>query len=306
MKRLAKFGTALALLVAVGQVSWSAEEKGQPGDLKQLAQLLNTQVDARNQGKSEMLLDVFAPDADLRTVDGLTIRGRNKVIEHQTPRIQDSSRGTLKVSSVVTRFLRDDVVLRQTHWEINSKDGKESVPGRTLTLIVKRDGRWMVLCLRSMVPLTEEAKAPAELPTVAPPTEDKALDQARKRASAYVEDYNARRIDAIVKYWAADGEIIGHRGNGLKGVLAIRKVYTEAFAANDKLRIEGLAVQSARLVGDDLLIYDGAYEVKGRAESHPGKVLFTTVAQKDPGGAWGSVCNQTMVPYAAPEAGRKP
>ena len=97
-------------------------------------------------------------------------------------------------------------------------------------------------------------QSPRLAPVTATPADEQ---QIRQAIIAFVENYNGRKLDALVAQFTADAVFILKDGSEFRGAAEIRKTFEDAFSDNVKAAIS-LTVDSIRFVTSDVAIEVGA------------------------------------------------
>jgi uncharacterized protein (TIGR02246 family) len=107
------------------------------------------------------LAETYAPDADYVGIDGQVLRGRDAIIAMYAGVFAQLQGNKAKISSSSRRVVAPDIVIDDGTWEvIGVLPPGAPTKGHYTTLFAKFEGRWRILCARTMVPVTLTAVRP--------------------------------------------------------------------------------------------------------------------------------------------------
>jgi uncharacterized protein (TIGR02246 family) len=98
----------------------------------------------------------------------------------------------------------------------------------------------------------------------------------RKVVAAYMAAFNQGDAKALATLWTPSGDLLGPRGELLKGRDAIQKGFEEFFAVNQDTRLR-INVASIRFVGTDVAVLDGTTEVIPPLQGPPAEIRATVI-----------------------------
>lgn len=104
----------------------------------------------------------------------------------------------------------------------------------------------------------------------------------KARSAALLKAFNKGDAKAVAKFWAPDGDYIDELGHHYKGRKEIEKYFAKMFAAakGAELRVHRA---SRRLIGSNVAVGDGIYEVVPPGGGLPTSARYTTVLVKRKG-----------------------
>jgi uncharacterized protein (TIGR02246 family) len=150
-KRLISTAAALIFLAfAQGSV---AGDKADPGDEKALQEQNEAFVDAFNRGDIKAVAEAYAPDADFLSAQGQRIKGRDALEKYFTKGFAESRGLKLQHTDSSIRFLKPDVAIADGTWEITGRPEGNPARGHYTAILMKRDGKWLIVYDRPMVPV---------------------------------------------------------------------------------------------------------------------------------------------------------
>ena len=151
-KRL--IGTAVFLiLLALAKGSVSADV-ADPADEKALQEQNDAFVAAFNRGDIKAVVEAYAPDCDFLSASGQRLKGRDALEKYIANGFAESKEGLkLKHSDSTVRFLKPDVAIADGTWEITGRPEGTPARGHYTAILMKRDGQWLVVYDRPMVPV---------------------------------------------------------------------------------------------------------------------------------------------------------
>jgi uncharacterized protein (TIGR02246 family) len=152
MKRLST-GLAAVVVVLLGAAQGSvANDRADPADEQALQEFNKAFVAAYNRGDIKAVAASYAPDADFLTAEGKMVKGRAEIEKYFARAFAETKGLRIKHSHSSIRFLKPDVAIDNGNWEITGRP-KGKVKGRYTAVLVKHDGKWLIVCDRPMVPV---------------------------------------------------------------------------------------------------------------------------------------------------------
>jgi len=112
-----------------------------------------------------------------------------------------------------------------------------------------------------------------------PPHSQLELASIRSGSEAFVTAFNKGDAKAIGKLWTEKGEYIDDSGRHFSGRKEIEAGYAEFFSANPKVKIH-LAIESVRMVSEDVAIEEGRAEIAPQPTGSPGYTKYVVVHNK--------------------------
>jgi uncharacterized protein (TIGR02246 family) len=153
MKCLA-MGLAAVVAILLGAAGWSlADDKADPADEKAILERNEAFVAAFNRGDIKAMAATYAPDADFLSAEGKRVKGRAELEKYFAKGFADNKELKLKHSDSSIRFLKPDVAIDVGTWEITARPEGTAAKGFYTAVWMKRDGKWLVVYDRPMVPL---------------------------------------------------------------------------------------------------------------------------------------------------------
>jgi uncharacterized protein (TIGR02246 family) len=150
-KRLISTAAALIFLAfAQGSV---AGDKADAGDGKALQEQNEAFVAAFNRGDIKAVAEAYAPDADFLSAQGQRIKGRDALEKYFTKGFAESKGLKLQHTDSSIRFLKPDVAIADGTWEITGRPEGNPARGHYTAILMKRDGKWLIVYDRPMVPV---------------------------------------------------------------------------------------------------------------------------------------------------------
>jgi uncharacterized protein (TIGR02246 family) len=150
-KRLISTAAALIFLAfAQGSV---AGDKADSGDGKALQEQNEAFVAAFNRGDIKAVAEAYAPDADFLSAQGQRVKGRDALEKYFTKGFAESKGLKLQHSDSSIRFLKPDVAIADGTWEITGRPEGNPARGHYTAILMKRDGKWLIVYDRPMVPV---------------------------------------------------------------------------------------------------------------------------------------------------------
>ena len=145
---------ALTMVLLVVTPVWAQQAQGSAADEKAVREVREAFEKALNDRDAEAAIATFAEDANMVEVDGKYYGGKDaigKMIEDWL----DANKGvTVKFTRSWVRFIRPDIALNDAIWEITGRaEGKGPARGRETAVLEKRDGKWLFIAVRVMVPI---------------------------------------------------------------------------------------------------------------------------------------------------------
>lgn len=110
----------------------------------------------------------------------------------------------------------------------------------------------------------------------------------------YAAAYKKHDAKAVAGFYAPDADYVMATGEVAKGREQIEKAFAKDFTANPDLKSK-VTVTSRRMVGTDLIIDDGTWELAGVAKGQPSKGRYTVIVQMREG-KWQILCHRVMIP----------
>lgn len=150
-KRLLSIAGVLILLaLAQGSV---ADDKADAADEKALQEQNEAFVAAFNRGDLKAVTEAYAPDADFLSAQGQRLKGRDALEKYFAKGFAESKGLKLKHSDTSVRLLKSDVAVADGTWEITGRPDGNPARGHYTAILMKRDGRWLIVYDRPMVPV---------------------------------------------------------------------------------------------------------------------------------------------------------
>jgi uncharacterized protein (TIGR02246 family) len=151
-KRLISTAAALIFLAfAQGSV---AGDVADPADEKALQEQNDAFVAAFNKGDIKAVVEAYAPDCDFLSATGQRLKGRDALEKYIAKGFAESKEGLkLKHSDSTVRFLKPDVAIADGTWEITGRPEGNPARGHYTAILMKRDGQWLIVYDRPMVPV---------------------------------------------------------------------------------------------------------------------------------------------------------
>lgn len=130
------------------------KKKGVDPELKKSVDEIRQKAnEAWNKGDAMAVAELYAPGADIIDIDGTVYKGRKK-IEKRVKEIITSSNGLkVKITSQSVRFLGKNLAVDDGDWEISGGPAGHPNRGKYTVLMARRQGNWVVICHRLMVPV---------------------------------------------------------------------------------------------------------------------------------------------------------
>jgi len=157
-KKLMTASAAVVLLCS--SVSFSADRA--PEDIAAIEALCRSFATHWNARDAKALTSLFTHDGDHITSRGIRISGSTDLHKafsaaFQKPEYKDSK---TTIVDIRTKLLAPHYALADFAWEskgLRDSDGKELPPrqGASAAMLIKREGRWVIIALRSMRPHKE-------------------------------------------------------------------------------------------------------------------------------------------------------
>ena len=123
------------------------------GDEKALQEQNDGFVAAFNRGDIKAVIEAYAPDCDFLSAAGQRLKGREALEKYITKGFAESKGLKLKHSDSTVRFLKPDVAIADGTWEITGRPEGTPARGHYTAILMKRDGQWLIVYDRPMVPL---------------------------------------------------------------------------------------------------------------------------------------------------------
>src|SRR5262245_31106773 len=153
MKRLA-MGLAVVVVILLGAAQGSVgDDKADPADEKAIRERNEAFVAAFNKGDIKAMAATYAPDADFLSAEGKRVKGRAELEQYFAKGFGENQGLKLKHADCTIRFLKPDVAIGDGTWEITGRPEGKATKGLYTAVWMKRDGKWLVVYDRPMVPL---------------------------------------------------------------------------------------------------------------------------------------------------------
>ena len=130
-----------------------AGEKVDPGEEKALEKRSETFVAAFNKEDIKVMAACCAPDCDFLSTDGQRMKGRNALEKYFAKGFAERKGLKLKHTHSSCRFLTPDVAIDDGAWELTGRPEWKASKGLYTAVLMKRDGKWLVVYDQPMVPL---------------------------------------------------------------------------------------------------------------------------------------------------------
>lgn len=145
---LASFG--FTVLAQVASADTAADDKA-------IRDVAANYVTAFNKGDAKAVAAFFAPDADTVNAYGVKNTGPAEIEKNLTGELAGPMKGaTLTVTVDSVRMISDSAAISGGTYSfagVKGPDGKDvPVAGQYTTVMVKKDGKWWISALRTMVP----------------------------------------------------------------------------------------------------------------------------------------------------------
>jgi uncharacterized protein (TIGR02246 family) len=125
-----------------------------PGEEDALKKLGRAYLEAFNRGDASAVAAFYAADADFIPETGEPVRGRADIEKGLTQMFARAKKIEMQVTPGGHRFVTPELVICDGAWEVIGSRLDRPARGRYFSVLVKRDGRWLILCHRSMVPIS--------------------------------------------------------------------------------------------------------------------------------------------------------
>ena len=160
MTRVAAGVTVVAVFLLTFGIALAAQND-KSTDEKAVSALIESWLAAHNQGDARALAGFYAEDADFVGIDGQVVKGRDAVVAMYANVFAQLPGNKAKISLSSRRFITPDTVVDDGKWEVIGVLPKGApTKGRYTTILKKQDGKWRILCARTMVPVTQTAVRP--------------------------------------------------------------------------------------------------------------------------------------------------
>jgi uncharacterized protein (TIGR02246 family) len=147
-------GLATVVVMLLGAAQWSvADDKADPAEEKAVRERNEAFVAAFNTGDIKAMAGTYAPDADFLSAEGKRVKGRADLEKYFAKGFAENKGLKLKHSDSSIRFLKPDVAIDVGTWEITGRSDGKAAKGFYTAVWMKRDGEWLVVYDRPMVPL---------------------------------------------------------------------------------------------------------------------------------------------------------
>lgn len=110
-------------------------------------------VAAFNRGDIKAMAASYAPDCDFLSAEGQRVKGRDALEKYFAKGFAESKGLQLKHTHSSRRFLTPDVAIDDGAWEITGRPEGKPSKGLYTAILMKRDGQWLVVYDRPMVPV---------------------------------------------------------------------------------------------------------------------------------------------------------
>jgi uncharacterized protein (TIGR02246 family) len=164
MRRLAFFAGFLAILSCQAPHPPPAEDALVPetapmSDEDQIRARIEEYELAYNNGEVEALGAMFVEDGDMIDPTGAMTHGRAALEERWQKMFAGPVKGTTNIDATSIRLIRPEIAIvdgTSQSFGMKAPDGTEirNVPGMYSSVWVKRNGQWLLHCLRPMIPVT--------------------------------------------------------------------------------------------------------------------------------------------------------
>jgi uncharacterized protein (TIGR02246 family) len=153
MKCLAtRLAAVVVILLGAAQCSVAAD-KADPAEEKAIRERNEAFVVAFNKGDIKAMAATYAKDADFLSAEGKRVKGRAALEKYFAKGFAENKGLKLKHSDSSIRFLKPDVAVDVGTWEITGHLGGKAAKGFYTAVWMKRDGQWVVVHDRPMVPV---------------------------------------------------------------------------------------------------------------------------------------------------------
>jgi uncharacterized protein (TIGR02246 family) len=127
-------------------------------DISAIDAVMDAWTAANDRGDAQAMSALYAVDADLVLINGQTIEGRGGIEAMYQMAFDQLPGNRAKVGRESRRVLADDIVVDDATWEVigHLPEGAPS-SGRSTTIFQKHEGRWLIQCVRIMVPVVQTA-----------------------------------------------------------------------------------------------------------------------------------------------------
>src|SRR3954465_936732 len=126
------------------------------GDTKALDEALEAYQAAFNAHDAKAVAALYTEDADLVLPDGKRLKGRAIIEKALAEQFAQNPKVTGKSALTSRRFIKPDVVAEDGRWEESGYAREGFSPKGLYTFVlVKQGGKWLVVCERAWVPVTE-------------------------------------------------------------------------------------------------------------------------------------------------------
>jgi uncharacterized protein (TIGR02246 family) len=122
-------------------------------DGEALKQMGRDYLEAFNRGDAKAVAAFYAPEADFIPETGEPVRGRPNIEKGLTQMFAPAKSVRMQVTPGGHRFVTPDLVICDGAWEVTGACPDRPAKGRYFSVLVKREGRWLILCHRSMIPI---------------------------------------------------------------------------------------------------------------------------------------------------------
>jgi uncharacterized protein (TIGR02246 family) len=162
MRRIAYLAVVLALSGCEQPAPPPGEPAAEPApmsDEDSIRARLDEYETAYNNGDVAALGAMFIEDGDLIDPAGSMTHGRAALEERWRSMFAGAVKGTTNIEATSIRLLRPEIAIvdgTSQSFGMKAADGTEirNVPGIYSSVWVKRDGQWLLHCLRPMIPVS--------------------------------------------------------------------------------------------------------------------------------------------------------
>lgn len=144
--------TGILVVLALPQAALAGDQ-ADLGDEKAFQERNETFVAAFNRGDIKAMAASYAPDCDFLSAKGQRVKGRDALEKYFAKGFAESKGLKLKHTHSYRRFLTPDVAIDDGAWEITGRPEGKPSKGLYTAILMKRDGQWLVVYDRPMVPV---------------------------------------------------------------------------------------------------------------------------------------------------------
>jgi uncharacterized protein (TIGR02246 family) len=140
----------LTFTLAVGPVFPLHTNAQTTPEVQAIHQVITEFVGAINRGDTKAFAALFTEDADFVVVTGKYLKGRSEIVTYHTGLSTGDFRGSyLEVTSVVVRFLRDDVAVARVATKRTKNGGKQLRTSFPMLVLTKQDPVWLITAVQN-------------------------------------------------------------------------------------------------------------------------------------------------------------